>query len=225
MESIRQWVGITQFHGHFEILNDPVRKTVRNCYICCIMTKEELKVFLENWENMELLFRDPEQCRAHFGLIMETALEGNDRVNWRASWAADKINDFNPGIASGWIGKMVETLPLLRHHGKKRQFLKMISLYPISHEQMSFLFEYCLERLSSTEEDVSVRVYSMQILYNISQIEPDLKNELLQIIEQEMEYRPSPGILTRGRKLASRLKKEMKNSLNHHTVADNHLGM
>jgi hypothetical protein len=174
------------------------------------MTKEDLKVFLENWENMELLFRDPEQGRVHFGLIMETALEGNDRINWRASWAADKINDFNPGIAADWIGKMVDTLPTLRHHGKKRQFLKMISLYPISHQQMSFLFEYCLERLSSSEEDVSVRVYSMQILYNISQIEPDLKNELLQIIEQEMEYHPSPGILTRGRKLTACLKKEMQ---------------
>ncbi len=175
------------------------------------MTKEELKVFLENWENMELLFRDPEQGRVHFRLIMEIAMEGNERVNWRASWAADKINDFNPGIAADWIGKMVETLPRLRHHGKKRQFLKLISLYPLQTQWMSFLLEYCLEKLSSTEEDVSVRVYSMQILYNISQTEPDLKNELLHIIEQEMEYHPSPGILTRGRKLATRLKKEIKN--------------
>lgn len=175
----------------------------------CLMEISELLYFLENWENMTLLFNDREQAMAHFPRLMEIALTGSDRISWRASWAADKINEMIPGIAANWIEKMVEALHHLVHHGKKRQFLKLISLYPIPEKSESFLFKYCLDKMTSLTEDISVRVYSMQILYNISEIEPGLKEELLQILEQEMEYRPTPGILTRGKKLVKRLRKEI----------------
>jgi hypothetical protein len=175
------------------------------------MTKTELINFLENWENMSLLFDNRGQALIHFPMLMEIAMEENERVNWRASWAADKINEMIPGIAAEWIPKLTESLHRLKHNGKKRQYLKLISLYPISENDESFLFDYCLEKLSAQTEDIAVRVYSMQILYNISEKEPELKEELLQIIEQEMEYRSSPGILTRGKKLASCLRKEIRN--------------
>jgi hypothetical protein len=181
------------------------------------MTKEELIDFLENWENMSLLFDNRDQALIHFPMLMEIAMEENGRVNWRASWAADKINEMIPGIAAEWIPKLTESLQFLDHKGKKRQYLKLISLYPISESDESFLFDYCMEKLSAETEDISVRVYAMQILYNISEKEPELKEELVQIIEQEMEYRPTPGILTRGRKLASRLRKEIHNKNRLHT--------
>jgi hypothetical protein len=181
------------------------------------LTKEELIGFLENWENMSLLFDNREQALIHFPALMEIALEDNERVNWRASWAADKINDMMQGIAAEWIPKLTESLHWLDHNGKKRQYLKLISLYPVSDNNESFLFDYCLDKLTSDTEDISVRVYAMQILYNISEKETELKKELLQIIEQEMEYRSSPGILTRGKKLASLLRKEIHNKNRLHT--------
>jgi hypothetical protein len=177
------------------------------------MTKEELLEFLRDWENMTLLFNDREQAEIHFPLLMDITLNGTDRLSWRAAWAADKINEMEPGIARDWIGKLIEALPGLDHHGKKRQYLKLISLYPIPGDAESFLFDYCLEKLTAENEEVSIRVYAMQILYNISEKEPGLKAELLQIIEQEMEYRSTPGILTRGRKLANRLRKEIHNRI------------
>jgi hypothetical protein len=178
-------------------------------FIFALMTKEELLGFLDSWDNMTLLFNDREQAKHHFPMLMKIALTGTDRLSWRASWAADKINEMIPGIAADWIDKLVEALPHLDHHGKKRQFLKLISLYPIPEQSESFLFNYCLDKLTSSGEDISVRVYSMQILYNISEIETGLKEELLQIVEQEMEYRSTPGIRTRGKKLVTRLRKEI----------------
>lgn len=174
------------------------------------MEKERLYTFVESWENMQLLFNDRERAEIYFPLLMEIALTGKDQLSWRALWAADKVNELIPGIAAGWIDIMVNELRCTTHNGKKRQYLKLISLYYPPETAESFLFDYCLDKLTSVKEDISVRVYSMQILYNISEIEPELKKELLQIIEQEMEYHPSPGILTRGRKLAARLKKEIQ---------------
>ena len=174
------------------------------------MGKKELADFLERWENMQLLFNDREQAEVHFPLLMEIALTGSDRNSWRASWAADRINELIPGIAAGWIDEMIGELKHTIHNGKKRQYLKLISLYPVPEKEESFLLDYCLDKLTSPAEDVSVRVYSMQILYNISEIEPELKNELVQIITQEIEYHPTPGILSRGKKLVTRLNKELK---------------
>lgn len=173
------------------------------------MNKAGLINFLENWENMSLLFNDPEQARRYFPLLMEITLTGKEKVSWRAAWAADKINTRIPGIAAPWIKEMFAALPETKDKGKKRQYLKFISLYPIPEHAEGFLFEYCLEKLMSETEDVSVRVWSMQILYNISESQPELKEELLQIIEQEMEYRPTPGIIARGRKLSALLRKEI----------------
>jgi hypothetical protein len=49
----------------------------------------------------------------------------------------------------------------------------------------------------------------MQILYNISEIETDLKAELLAVVEHEMEYHSTAGILSRGSKLANKLRNQI----------------
>ena len=45
----------------------------------------------------------------------------------------------------------------------------------------------------------------MQILFNISEREPELKHELIQLIEHEIEYHSSAGIKSRGSKLLRKL--------------------
>ncbi len=174
------------------------------------MEKQDLLDFLDHWENMELLFHDREQAIIHFPVLMEIALSGNGKLNWRASWAADKINTLIPGIAAPWIDKLVDLLPSLCHPGKKRQFLKLISLYPVPADSAGFLFDFCLERLASPAEEISIKAYSMQILYNISEMEPGLKPELLQILEEENEHHTSAGVLSKAKTLMSRLRKEIK---------------
>jgi hypothetical protein len=176
------------------------------------MKKEELMTFLKCWENMTLLFNDRDLAAEHFPMLMEITLTGTDRSSWRASWAADKINETLPGIAAPWIQPMIDALHRLEDRSKKRQYMKFISLYPIPENEVGFLFDYCMGKMTSETEDISVRVYAMQVLYNISELEPGLKEELLETIEREMEYHPTPGILTRGRKLTGRLRKEINKS-------------
>jgi hypothetical protein len=166
-----------------------------------MINKDELIGYLQSWDPMRLIFIDKDLSMSSFPVLMEIALNETDHYSWRAAWAADNINEMFPGIANDWIKPMIDALGGLNHSGKKRQFLKLISLYPVPEDDFPFL--------TSADDEISVKVYSMQILYNISQREPDLKHELLELIEQEMEYRPKPGILTRGKKLASKLRSEI----------------
>lgn len=64
-------------------------------------------------------------------LLMDIALNGTNRLSWRAAWIAEKINEKHPGILQPWISCITNSLNGMNHIGKERQFLKLISLYPI----------------------------------------------------------------------------------------------
>ena len=89
---------------------------------------------------------------------------------------------------------------------KKRHFLRMLTSHEISEEHSGFMVEYCLKAFQSAKEPVAVKVHAMQILFNIAQKEPDLKEEIALVIEHEMEYHATAGILSRGKKLLSKLR-------------------
>lgn len=98
----------------------------------------------------------------------------------------------------------------IRNHAEQRHFLKLISLNEIDKKYQSFLMDYCFNAFTSGNEPVAIRVHAMQVLFNISESEPDFKPELLAIIEHEIEVHPSAGISSRGNKLAKKLNSQIK---------------
>jgi hypothetical protein len=175
-----------------------------------IMNKKGLLLLLETWDTVAMLKSDSDGNTAYLPDLMDIALTGNDRLSWRAAWVAEKINERQPGILSPWIGQVTGALHHLNHSGKKRQFLKLISLYPIAQEHRAFLVDYCLETLDKRTDPPGVKAHAMQIMYNISQDEPGLKEELLQIMEYVIELEESAGITARARRIAGQLAREIR---------------
>lgn len=172
------------------------------------MNKNELKTILESWENLLLMVKlfgnDPEK----YDVLMQVALYDSSPQSWRAAYLFDKINDNYPELILPYLEKIIRRLETETNSSKKRHFLKILSMKPVPEESYGFLVTYCLDTLSS-EAPPAVRVHAMQILYNISETEKDLKPELLQVIEQEMEYRATAGIISRGRKIAAQLRRQI----------------
>lgn len=75
---------------------------------------------------------------------------------------------------------------------------------------MPLLMDFCLNCFTSQEEPVSVRVYALQILFNISELEPGFKPELISLIDYESELHPSPGVKAKGKNLLKILMKQIK---------------
>ena len=117
----------------------------------------------------------------------------------------DKIHDITPELLHPFLEKLTQQLKEEKSSSKKRHFLKLISMNPIAEKNQGFLVDYCLTALTSAKEPPAVRVHAMQILYNISEKEPDLKSELLAVIQHEMEFHSTAGIISRGSKLAKKL--------------------
>lgn len=174
------------------------------------MTEQELLDLMESWENLNLIIHDVGNHPELLNLLMDVALNSNKPHSWRAAWMADKVHDNHPELLLPFLEKMIEKLCKPLHVGKKRQFLKLISLHDVPEFHHGFLVDYCLNALTSATEPPAVRVHAMQILFNISEKVPDLKPELLAVIQHELEYHATPGIRSRGGKLAKKLHQQIQ---------------
>jgi hypothetical protein len=173
------------------------------------MTKDKLLDIIVSWENMPLLFRSITEHPEDILTLAEIAFYSNHPKSWRAAWIMDRIHDNEPELIEPLIPEMIRQIKTEQTEGKKRHFLKLISLGNISGEEMGFLFDYCLKIFSSAKEPVAVRVHAMQILFNISETEVALKPEVLAIINHEIENQSSAGIISRGNKLAKKLREQI----------------
>jgi hypothetical protein len=174
------------------------------------MTKNNLIEIIDSWENLNFMVREIGRHPELFSGLMEIALYGTEAKTWRAAYLADKIHDEYPELLLPFLDKIIQQLKLETNSGKKRHFLKLLSMNKIKEQHFGFLVDYCLTTLDSAKEPPAVRVHAMQVLYNISEKEPGLKAELLATIEHEMEYHSTAGIRSRGSKLAGKLRKQIQ---------------
>ncbi len=173
------------------------------------MTEKDLLEAFSSWDNMELMLITAIEKPEIFTALMDVAVYSKKPHSWRAAYVMDKLYDKEPDRIRPYIPKIIEQLRVEQHHGKKRHFLKLISQDNIPSDYMGFLMDYCLDAFVSEKEPVANRVHAMQIMYNISESEPELKTELLEIIQQEIEHHPTPGIRSRGKKLVKQLQKQV----------------
>jgi len=173
------------------------------------MTKEELIEILDSWENLEITVKEIINNPAYFRLLLDIALYNKNQRSWRAAYLIDKIHDSHPELVLPFFDEMVLQLKKEKSSSKKRHFLKLISMNTIAEIHQGFLVDYCIIALKSGKEPPAVRVHAMQILFNISENEPELKSEILAVIEHEMKYHSTAGIISRGSKLAGRLRKQI----------------
>ncbi len=170
------------------------------------MTKEDLIELLDSWENMEIMVKKIINNPNYFRLLLDIALYNKEQKSWRAAYVVDKIHDITPELLLPFLDEMTLQLKEEKNSSKKRHFLKLISMNTIAKKHQVFLVDYCLITLKSDKEPPAVRVHAMQILFNISENEPELKSEILAAIEHEMRYHSTAGIISRGSKLAKKLR-------------------
>ncbi|MBN1820448.1 MAG: hypothetical protein JXR31_16760 [Prolixibacteraceae bacterium] len=173
------------------------------------MKKEEILSLMESWENVAILIQEIGNHPEHYDFLMDLALNSKEKNSWRAAWMVDKIHENHPELILPYKEQIIQKLKTNTDLSKKRHFLKQLSLIEIPEKHYGFLVDYCLNALSSAEPP-AVRVHAMQILFNISEKEKDLKPELIHVIEQEIEYRSTAGIISRGTRLLKKLRKQVR---------------
>lgn len=81
----------------------------------------------------------------------------------------------------------------------------MLQHIAVPEELQGTLAGICFKYLAA-KESVAIRVFSMTVLANLAQQQPDLRNELCLLLEDQLPY-ASPAFTVRANKLLPKLKK------------------
>lgn len=154
-------------------------------------------------------------CNKHelFDELMDIYLRNEEPLSRRAALVIDTVAERHPELLDIHLDSIAEALHRFEHDGLKRISLRMIERSPIPENFIGDLMNLCFGWLVSPGESVAVKVYSMEILYRLSEKEPDLKKELADSIEWRIAEE-TPGFRSRGKKLLKKLNKEMNSGKN-----------
>ncbi len=154
----------------------------------------------------EFFVREVGQSEKHFCTLLDLTLYEKDPVAWRACWVLDGSDEQYPGLASPHISKIVQRLPELTSMGVLRSLLRLLCRYEIPEDDQGLLIDLCFKYMVSEIYPVAVKVHAMMIVYNHVLLYPELKDELITVIEDQGPNN-SVGFKTRGRQIIKKLEK------------------
>ena len=130
-------------------------------------------------------------------------------ISLRAANTIEKIDLQVPSLISPYYQKILNALPSFKVEGVRRCLLKIFTRHIELNDEkkICLLINHCFAFISSPEEPIAIKAYSLQILYQISNKEPDLKNELIFAIQNQMD-KNSQTFKNLGNKILKKLYKE-----------------
>lgn len=174
------------------------------------MSPEDLKSSIlksrspENWQHIVNLVIENQSL---YPYLVRLAFSKESVMGLRASWIMDKISEKSAGIASKDIIQfIIKESPNEPNYSVLRASLRMLCRYEIDINFCGELVNASFEWLSASKTPIAVKVHAMQLLYNFTIQEPDLKNELKIIIEEQMPI-GSAGFKARGKHILNLLDK------------------
>ena len=144
---------------------------------------------------------------AIFVKLYEYSFSSDKHLSFRASWTLSKVCDRYPEMIYPYLSQIVDSLAGIDNESVLRSFLRILSLTDIekiSARQQGILADFSFNQLNTGFSAIAVKAYSMEILYRLTLIYPDLANELLTSIRLLMED-GSAGITSRGRAILRKL--------------------
>jgi hypothetical protein len=144
-----------------------------------------------------------------FREVLDLAYQQRSPLSIRAARVADLCCERHPELVRPYLNDMVRNLPMLRDMSVKRIFLHILIRHSWveDEESMGKLVDVLFRWLTDDAQSIAVRAYSMVILENVSAVWPDLKREIVLVLEDTIPVWDSQGLLSVGRKMLKRLRK------------------
>ena len=138
--------------------------------------------------------------------LMKVFFEGDYRMTQMAAYPLIFISDENPSLFYPYLPRMLEYMKGKVHDAVIRNTLRLFQFIDIPEEIEGELFDMCIHFFSSPKFPVAIRVFAMTILANTCKKYPELKIEVLPLVNDVLEISESPGIRSRGRKVLAELR-------------------
>jgi len=147
-----------------------------------------------------------------FKKVLDFALEDKEQYAMRAARVIHLTATSHPELIKPYLIQIIQALPGFKTNGLKRSMTRMLTEHctEIDEESQGILIDVCFNNLMDLNEKIVLKIYSMDILYEISQQYPEIKRELISSIETQLPY-SSNAFKSRGKKMIKKLYKEIQN--------------
>ena len=135
-----------------------------------------------------------------FAELMELFFGNTYRVTQRAAWIVSICAERNPFLIEPFLSKMVNNLEREVHDAVKRNTLRIFQSIELPKKLWGKTVNICFRFLIDADEPIAVKVFAMTVLSNICKYEPELKNELKLVLEDQLEN-ASAGFKSRAQKV------------------------
>jgi len=139
--------------------------------------------------------------------LFEYSLSDEGKIGFHASWVLTKVADKAPALFYDKFPRMVDSLDKLQNESVLRSFLRIITLLDkekLGGHHQGILTDHCFSFLRSGACSVAVKAYSMEIIYSLALIYPELIHELSETINM-LQEETSAGVVARGRIILKQL--------------------
>lgn len=153
----------------------------------------------------ELYIAEVGRSEEKFASLVKLALFEKDPLAWRAAWILDGSDEQNPGLATKSIAGIIHALEGIKSKGALRSLLRLLCRYDIHEDEQGILIDLCFSYMVSELYPVAVKVHAMQIIYQHVLIYPELKEELITVISDQVANN-TVGFKSRGMRIIKQLK-------------------
>lgn len=141
-----------------------------------------------------------------FAHLIEVFLAGSYRITQRAAWPLSCCVEENSRLINPHLNSVLKFVEKPdASEAVKRNVVRLLQFIEIPKRNQGRVANICFNFFRDKDEAIAVRVFSMTVLANLSKEIPELKNELIPLIEDELPF-ASAGFISRGRKLLKQLK-------------------
>lgn len=138
--------------------------------------------------------------QTRFDELFNLFLNSEYRITQRAAWPLSYCVINHPGFISKHFTKLVKNLhkPKL-HDSIKRNTVRLLQHIDIPQKFHGEIMDICFKYISSPDEAVAIKAFSLTILQNLAKQYPEIKNEVKLIVEERWEYETA-AFKTRAKK-------------------------
>lgn len=138
--------------------------------------------------------------------LLTIFLNGEYRVTQRAAWPLGYVAIENPKLVEPYFKKLIDKLRDRNQHPSiPRNILRIFQEIEIPEKYHGSLVDQCFNFIMEVSHPVAVRAFAITVAANISVHYPELKNELMIILEELKKYPQQPAITSRIKSAVKRL--------------------
>jgi hypothetical protein len=140
--------------------------------------------------------------------LVTLTCEGTQSINMRAAWAMSYVFEEKPLFITPFYDLLISTLERTDiHEGVRRSILRAFQFTELPEDLSGKIITLCFAFLQDSSQPIGIKMFSMQVLYNLSLRYPEIQHELRLHIEEQFPNQ-SAGFKSRGGKILKKLNKQ-----------------